>query len=339
MQQHKNIGRDALFASLLFIGLCLTACNHSTTSTSTSSSVDYTQVVIPDFNADSAYQFVADQLEFGYRTPGSKGWQQCAAYLVSQMQRWCDTVIVQDFSTTLWNGQQVKGKNIIASIEPEQPATQRILLAAHWDSRQWADHDPNPDNHKKPIMGANDGASGVGALMEMARVITMQRPQVAIDFIFFDVEDQGIADWADIYEDNTWCLGSQYWGQHPHTPYYTAAYGILFDMVGTKQPRFTKEAISMHYAQNIMNKMWNAAAALGHASVFVDSKSSEILDDHLYVNQLRGIPTIDVVQNTPNCSFYEYWHTVNDNIDAISKETLKLVADVTLTTIYADYGE
>lgn len=302
----------------------------------TSTAVDYTAVAIPNFDADSAMGFVAAQLDFGFRYPGSKGQLQCAQYLAHKMAEWCDTVMVQDFTTQLWDGQSVKGKNIIASMDPENQ--KRVLLAAHWDSRMWADHDPDEANHKKPIMGANDGASGVGALMEMARVMSKMRPGVGIDFIFFDVEDQGIADWAeDVYEDNSWCKGSQYWAQNPHVPYYRAVYGVLFDMVGTSQPRFTKEQVSMNYAAGIMNKMWSAAEAMGMGNVFVDRKTDPILDDHMYVNQIIKIPMIDIVQNTESCSFYPYWHTVGDNIDKIDKNSLKIVADVTLKTIYADY--
>ena len=296
---------------------------------------DYSAVAIPEFNADSAYTFVADQLAFGFRHPGTKGHEQCAEYIARMMGRWCDTVIVQPFTTTLWNGQHVNGKNIIASLAPEKE--NRILLAAHWDSRQWADHDLDTTKWRSPLPGANDGASGVGLLMEMARVMSAMPPDVGIDFIFFDVEDQGIPEWAGRYEDNTWCKGSQYWATNPHKLFYQAMYGILFDMVGTAAPRFTKEEISMNFAQGIMNKMWGCAAFLGHGNIFVNELSSGILDDHLYINQIIKIPTIDIVQNSVNCSFYPHWHTVSDDLDAVDRNTLAIVATVTLKMIYGDY--
>lgn len=296
-------------------------------------SIDYAAVTIPDFNADSAYRFVAEQLAFGFRHPGTKGHEQCAAYLASMMRSWCDTVIVQQFSTTLWDGQKVEGKNIIASIAPDNP--RRVLLAAHWDSRQWADHDLDTNNWRKPLPGANDGASGVGLLMEMARVMSSMPPDIGVDFVFFDVEDQGIAEWAGRYEDNTWCKGSQYWAQNPHRMFYSAEYGILYDMVGTSEPRFTKEEISMNFASGLMKKMWECAAFLGYGNIFVDEMSNAILDDHLYVNQLLHVPMIDIVQNSRNCSFYQHWHTVNDNLDAVDKNTLKVVATVSLKVIYS----
>lgn len=297
--------------------------------------IDYSKVAIPQFDADSAYGFVAAQLAFGHRTPGSRGWEQCAAYLEKSMRRWCDTVIVQPFHATLWNGQQVPGRNIIASLNPQSP--RRVLLAAHWDSRLWADHDGDKANHQAPVPGANDGASGVAVLMEMARVMTAMPPSVGVDFILFDVEDQGLPEWADTYKDNTWCLGSQHWGRTPHVPYYTAVYGILFDMVGTRHPRFTKEQVSRTYAPGLTNKIWGVAASLGHGSVFVSQDTDPILDDHLYINQLAGIPTVDIVQNNPNGNFFEHWHTTHDDLDAVSAETLRLVAQVALKTIYGDF--
>ena len=317
----------------------LVACHHGTEpgTSPAAPAVDYSQVAIPDFNADSAYRYAAEQLAFGFRHPGAKGHDRCAAYLAATMRRWCDTVIVQHFSTTLWDGQQVNGQNIIASLDPERQ--QRILLAAHWDSRQWADHDLDTNNWRKPLLGANDGASSVAALMEMARVMSAMPPDVGVDFIFFDIEDQGIAEWAGRYEDNTWCKGSQHWARNPHRLFYTAQYGILFDMIGTSEPRFTKEEISMNFAPGLMNKLWQCASWMGHSNVFVDELSQAILDDHLYINQILHIPTIDIVQNSRTCSFYPHWHTVGDDLDAVDANSLKLVATVTMKYIYGEFGE
>ena len=297
--------------------------------------IDYTQVAVPAFSADSAYALVERQLSFGNRTPGSKGWEQCAAWLEQQLRRHCDTVIVQPFKATLWNGQSVPGRNIIGSLNPT--AQKRVLLAAHWDSRLWADHDPDDANHRNPVPGANDGASGAAVLLEMARAMSQMPPSVGVDFIFFDVEDQGQPEWADTYEDNTWCKGSQHWAKNPHRMFYLADYGILYDMVGTSEPRYTKEEISMNFAQGLMNKMWSCASYLGYGNIFVDELSGAILDDHLYVNQILRVPMIDIVQNSPSCSFYTHWHTVKDDLDAVDRNTLKTVATVSLKVIYSDF--
>ena len=331
--------RDAVIASLLvLLAVVAVSCGREKKRTSDiRPPVDYAAVAIPNFSADTAFAFIEKQLSFGIRTPGSKGHEACAKYLRETMSRWCDTVISQPFSTVLWNGQTVKGENIIASLNPEK--SDRILLCAHWDSRLWADHDPDSLNRRKPIMGANDGASGVATLMEMARVMSPKRPSVGIDFIFFDVEDQGTASWSESeYQDNTWCKGSQFWAQNPHRPYYSAIYGILLDMVATPQPRFTKEEISRHYAATILNKVWQVAATTAGGSVFVDQNTDAILDDHLYVNQIANIPTIDIVQNSTDCSFFKHWHTLGDNIEAVDAKSMKIVADVVMKTIYGDYG-
>lgn len=304
------------------------------------SAVNYAAVEVPQFCADSAFQYVADQLAFGFRTPDSRGQQQCADYLVRQMSRWCDTVVVQPFTATLWNGTAAHGKNIIASLEAREGTNaegRRVLFAAHWDSRLWADHDPAPANTRKPLPGANDGASGVATLMEMARVMCGQRPSVSVDFIFFDLEDQGQPEWCEDYQEHTWCLGSQHWAAHPHTPYYRAVYGVLLDMVGSEQPRFTKEQFSMQYAGGIMNKMWAAAAALGHGNIFVNQQTDPILDDHLYVNRMASFPMLDIVQNSPQCSFCPTWHTVNDDLEHISRQSMAVVAEVVMKTLYGDY--
>ena len=297
--------------------------------------VDYSQVASPDFNADSAYSYVKRQLDFGFRIPGSKAHVNCANYIAETMRLWCDTVVVQKFNTTLWDGQKVEGRNIIASLAPQRD--RRIMLAAHWDSRQWADHDLDTTQWRSPLLGANDGASGTAVLMEMARVMSAMPPDVGVDFVFFDVEDQGIPEWAGRYEDNTWCKGAQHWAQNPHRMFYQAEYGILYDMVGTDKPRFTKEEISMNFAQGLTNRLWSCAAYLGYGNIFVDELSGAILDDHLYVNQILRIPTVDIVQNSPNCSFFSHWHTVGDQLDVIDKETLKIVATVSMKLIYSDF--
>ena len=184
-------------------------------------------------------------------------------------------------------------------------------------------------------MGANDGASGVAVLMEIARGMSSQRPDIGIDIIFFDLEDQGVPEWHDSHDDESWCKGAQYWAKNPHTPYYTARYGILLDMVGADEPRFTKEYFSMQYASTITNKVWSVAQALGYGGVFEDSKTDPVLDDHLYVNRLRGVPMTDIVHNSRHGSFFPHWHTTNDDLDHVNRETLAIVGTVLLKTIYS----
>lgn len=324
---------NILIIFALILGFC--SCKKSTPETQ-SAIIDYTKVEIPVFNADSAYAYVKAQCDFGPRTPMSKASQLCGDYLINFMSQFADTVYVQNFSSKLWDGTNVEGRNIIASFNPD--ASERVVLAAHWDSRSWADEDENEENYKKAIDGANDGASGVGVLMEIARVFRQKPNTQGIDIVFFDLEDQGTPSWAesDVEDQTDWCLGSQHWSKNPHYPFYTANYGILLDMVGFKNLRFTKEGLSMHYASYIMNKVWDIAAAKGYSNIFINEKTYPIMDDHHWVNLNARIPMIDIVQNDINYSFFPFWHTMQDNMSNISKESLKIVGDVCLTTIFSN---
>lgn len=296
---------------------------------------DYYKTDIPQFSADSAYLYVKTQCDFGPRVPNSKAARDCGNYIIDFMKQYADTVIVQSFSATLWNGNMVEGRNIIASFNPDSET--RVLMAAHWDSRLWADHDPDMANHHTPILGANDGASGVGVLMEIARIFKTKPNSQGLDIVFFDIEDQGSPQWSDveIEDQSDWCLGSQHWAKNPHIPFYRADYGILLDMVGYKNARFTKEAQSMYYASSTMNKIWDIASAKGYSDIFVSEKTYPIMDDHVWVNQIAKIPMIDIVQNDVSGSFFPYWHTLGDNMEQIDSKTLKIVGDVCLTAIYS----
>ena len=300
-----------------------------------STEVNYSKVEIPAFSADSAYAYVKNQCDFGSRVPESKAHKQCGDYLVSFLKQYADTVIEQNFTTKLYNGKAVKGRNIIASFN--LASTDRAMFASHWDSRAWADNDPDANNHKTPILGANDGASGVGVLMEMARCLKLKPQKIGVDIVFFDVEDQGCPEWdkSDITDQSDWCLGAQYWSTHTHVPFYQANYGVLLDMVGYSNPRFAKESQSMNYASSIMDKIWKIAADRGFGNMFVNENTGGVMDDHVYVNKDAKIPMIDIVNHDPTTSFFPYWHTVKDDINCISKNTLKAVGEVCLVAIYS----
>ena len=299
--------------------------------------------VVPQFNADSAYQFVAAQTVFGPRVPETEAHAQCAEWLVAKLNGYADTVIVQEFRTRLFDDRGIDGKNIIAVFNPE--AKKRIVLCAHWDSRPFADHDPDEAYRHTPIDGANDGASGVGVLLECARQFK-QKPlneRLGIDIVLFDLEDYGPhQDQSMEYYDesvNHWALGSQYWSKHPHVYGYKAYYGILLDMVGGSNPNFQKEYISQGYAAWVHNKVWHKAMDLGYRAYFSNELGGVISDDHVPMNQIAGIPTIDIIDlqpNSSNGSFPELWHTHNDNLENIVKSTLGMVGDVLLHVIYEE---
>lgn len=324
------------FAPLLCAVLLCTTVACKDKSAPVSGVLQEEKVSAPRCDKDSLYRFAEAQTRFGFRLPGSPAHGQCAGYLAETLRRFGAMVQVQDFRAKRWDGESLSGRNIIASFQPENP--RRVLLCAHWDSRPYADNDPDADLHKTPIEGANDGASGTAVLLETARLLQQVPAPVGVDIILFDLEDSGKPRWApDARGDEyTWCLGAQYWAENPHIPGYTASYGILLDMVGTQEPCFTLEATSMYYAQDIMQKVWDKAARMGFGHVFQSRGTGGLIDDHLFINRLTGIPTIDIVHydNLSGTGFFPHWHTVGDNMENLSASTLKIVGDVVLSVIY-----
>lgn len=288
----------------------------------------------PDFHADSAYRYVEKQVSFGLRVPNTAVHKACADYLVSELKRFGAKLYVQEARLTAYDGTQLQAFNIIGSYNPELP--KRILLFAHWDSRPFADHDPDPKNHHTPIDGADDGASGVGVLLEIAQQLQIKDPGIGIDIIFFDAEDYGTPAFETRYVPDSWCLGSQFWGKNPHVPNYKADFGILLDMVGAKNATFYKESTSMKYAAPIVEKVWSTARALGYGKYFIHATGGAITDDHEYVIKGRNIPCIDIINYDPETpvGFGHYWHTVKDNMDNIDPATLKAVGQTVLEVIY-----
>ena len=291
---------------------------------------------IPVFDEDSAYAFVKQQVGFGPRVPGTPAHTRCAAYFTDTFKSYLFNVTVQETSVTAYNGKLLDCKNIIASHKPEM--IDRIFLAAHWDSRPFADEDADPKNVHQPIDGANDGASGAGVLLEIARQISLNKPEIGIDIILFDCEDFGQPEKnAGPRVKDSWCLGSQYWAKHPHKPDYHAKYGILLDMVGATNAVFIKEGFSQRYAPDVVRKVWNAAFSAGYSKYFIhETQGTAIVDDHFYINRITGIPTIDIIhlnEGTGN-SFFRQWHTVKDNMDVIDRKTLKAVGQTLMTVIY-----
>jgi glutaminyl-peptide cyclotransferase len=330
--------RIALFLLGIFVlgglGVYVKSCqNDPSTDTKTEA---LTLKPAASFNADSAVAFTAKQVAFGPRILGTPAHKACASWIVEKMKQYGATVIEQDFEVIEYNGFKKSAKNIIASINPT--ASKRILLAAHWDTRPIADKDSL--NPKKPIDGANDGASGVAALIEIARAIqnSPQKLGVGVDFIFFDAEDNGE---PSNYQKNStdkniyWCLGSQHWAKNKHKADYTAYYGILLDMVGAKGATFPKEGYSMQYAADINNQVWKVAGALGFGKVFIDQSGNTITDDHQFVNEIARIPMIDIIEIT-NGDFGKYHHTHNDNMSVIDPSTFKAVGQTVVQMLYQE---
>ncbi len=335
---NKSNMKLSKYIYLVFGLLAFVACGSSASKAPVEAVKNEQQQVVnvPVFDGDSAYKFVKMQTDMGPRVPNSEVHKKAATLLASELKRQGAEVQIQEFDALAYNRQLLKGYNIIGSYNPE--SANRILLFAHWDTRPYADADPNKANHKTPIDGANDGASGVGVLLEMARQFGMQNPSVGVDILFFDLEDFGTPYFGtNTTGEEAYCLGSQYWAKNPHERGYNARYGILLDMVGDKNARFSKDKYSMHFAPSIVNKVWATAQKLGYGNYFVNKPGSLLTDDHIYVNQY-GIPSIDIIDydNDREKGFADSWHTKDDTIENIDPKTLKAVGQTLLEVIYSE---
>ncbi|HQQ82240.1 MAG TPA: M28 family peptidase [Cyclobacteriaceae bacterium] len=297
------------------------------------------EVQVPVFNPDSAYRFAQLQVNFGPRIPNTAAHQKAGDFLVATLKKYGAVVTVQSFKATSPDGQRLDLRNIIGAINPKAP--KRILMAAHWDTRPYADKDPQ--NTQATFDGANDGASGVAVLLELARLMHTNPPSVGIDIFLFDGEDWGEREGTtgqikppDGYT-SWWCLGSQYWARNKHKPNYTAYYGILLDMVGASNAHFVQEGTSMEYAPRIVEKVWSAASRLGYSSTFLRQKEAAITDDHVFINTLANIPTIDIVHFDPMKGYFgDFHHTQKDSMTIIDRSTLRAVGSVVLDVVYRE---
>lgn len=284
---------------------------------------------VPEFNADSAYQFVQQQVSFGPRNPNSTGHQQTKEYLLAKLQSYADkrAVYPQQFNSEGYEGDTLQLTNIIAAFNTA--SNDRIMLCAHWDTRPRAEKDV--ENSGKPILGADDGGSGVAVLLELARIFKENPPPIGIDIILFDGEDYGRE--GDL---SKYFLGSKYWSNNPPVKGYAPRFGILLDMVGGENARFPKERNSVHFAPALVNEIWAIADEKGVGNIFVDQKGNRISDDHVVINQTLGIPTIDIIRHDTESEsqFASYWHTHSDDMSIISKETLGTVGNVLTELIY-----
>lgn len=319
----------------MFMSVVMSCSCGNMVKTQTPQSAEAKEVVVPIFNADSAYLNVSRQVDFGYRIPGTSTHKATARWLADELTRYGAEVMRQEAVVTAYDGTQLPMCNIIARFSPEK--SNRILLAAHWDSRPYADYDSDARYREMPIDGANDGASGVGVLLEVARHIGTQEPLLGVDIILFDAEDYGAPEWVGGDTSDTWALGSQYWAANPHVPGYRARFGILLDMVGASGVGFYREYFSDRYASHIVDKVWNCATELGFEGLFINERGGAITDDHLYINQ-AGIPTIDIIQHDPTSptGFFPQWHTHEDNMEHIDATMLGMVGQVVLAVVYGE---
>ena len=317
----------------------------------------------PAFNADSAYAYIEVQMAFGPRVPNSKAHNDCAVWLMRKLRAYGATVELQKGQMPDYRGNMQQIYNIIAHFSTAEIASRpRILLGAHYDTRPWCDEEAEYADRFYNVPGANDGASGVGILIEIARQLGMRMADstlhTPVDIVLFDVEDSGTPRfYTGMEREDTWCLGSQLWATNyakinltgeagltakrsdseavyqPQAVRYQ--YGIVLDMVGAPDASFPREMYSTQYAANYQQKIWKSAEQLGYGRHFSNEQSYPITDDHYYVNYIAGIPCVDIIHyDMRNATGFPFWwHTRQDNMDNISKSTLQAVGEVVMSQL------
>ncbi len=286
----------------------------------------------PDFDAESAMRYLKRQCDFGPRNPGSTGHEECLKFLTAELEALCESVRLQKFSYTdkRDSALQFDGTNIIASINLK--SKKRVAITAHWDTRPWADKDPDSTRRREPILGANDGASGVAVILEIARAMRTQPPSVGVDLILFDLEDYGESGFEIHDSLNDYCIGSEYFAKNNST--YFPLWAVNVDMVGDAQLDLPIEHYSYQGAKQVVNKIWEAAKDL-EKPAFRTAIEEAVFDDHIPLLRI-GIPAINIIDfNYPDDS-NRYWHTHNDTVDKCNGESLKQVGDVLIEAIYSE---
>lgn len=274
------------------------------------------------FSADSAYSYIKRQVDFGPRVPNTPEHDACGRWLVAELRRHGAEVTEQKTVVQAFDGNMLSTTNIIGQFNPG--AKKRTLLLAHWDTRPWADKDPDPAKRKRAIDGANDGASGVGVLLEIARVLGLHGTDKGIDILFVDAEDWGSED-----KEDSWALGAQYFVTHPFKGGYYPDEAILLDMVGGEGATFCREYFSEQSAPHLAAKIWAIAKASGFGEYFPDKLGSAVTDDHVqFIN--AGVPAIDIIDYREGSGFHPSWHTTGDNMQVIDRKTLNAVGQTVL---------
>ena len=282
-------------------------------------------VTIPDFDGRRSFGILTAQTAFGPRNPGSRGHRDCLLYLTTSLRATGAEVRLQEFSHKGYNGESLRLTNVIASFQPKAKA--RVLLCAHWDTRPRAEHDENPSRRDQPILGANDGASGVAVLLELARLFTSSPPAVGVDIVLFDGEDYGKEG-----DHPRYLLGSRYFAS-TRDPGYVPRFGVLLDMVGDRFLDLPKEQFSVRYAPDIVDLIWKTAARLGIRQ-FEDEPGEEVMDDHLPLNE-AGIKTVDIIDFNYPDQTNRFWHSHRDVPENCSAESLEAVGTVLAHVVYS----
>lgn len=274
---------------------------------------------VREFDGARAFGYLEQQVRFGYRIPGTRAHDSTGDWILAQLKSRADTVLVQAFDHKTAQGKTLHLRNFFARFQPA--AAERILYLAHWDTRPTADNDPDSASHKKPVLGASDGASGVAVLLGVADALKAKAPGVGVDLLFVDGEDYGsFADSNDVLMGSRWFAAHQPQG-------YPPLFGVLFDMVGDKNLDISEEGNSQAEAPEVVDRVWKTANALGYGDIFIPQVRYTLIDDHVSL-QKAGIHAIDVVDFN-----YPYWHTTQDTLDKVSAQSLQVVGDVAVALV------
>lgn len=312
------------------IALLATVCScGKSTEAKAETAIDGSEEAVMEisFDADSAYRYVERMVSFGPRVPNTEAHRRGGDWLVGKLHEFGLTPIEQKATLTAFDGTALQMRNIFAQINPQ--AEERTLLLAHWDCRPWADADPDPGKRSQPVDGANDGASGVGVILEIARQLAADKPATGVDILFADAED-----WGEESNDESWAMGTRYFAEHPIIDGYAPTEAILLDMVGSPDARFGYEYNSFQAARPLLQAIWSKAAALGY-NQFHTGFGGAVTDDHVELIK-KGIPTVDIIDyrsDSPYGGFDPVWHTANDGMQNISRKTLEAVGKTLMAYI------
>jgi len=294
------------------------------------------------FNAEAAMGYIKTQLDFGPRMPGSAGARKTGDWIVAEMKKRADSVIVQSWTHVTAQGDTLPLRNVFARFNPK--ATQRVLYVTHWDTRPKADEDFNMGNKQLPIPGANDGASGVALFMALGDVFKKTPPSMGVDLLFVDGEDWGSFDfYSDTATHPDVLIGSTYFANHLPEPNYKPIFGVLWDMIGDADLQIYQEDNSLNDAPEVVARVWQTAADLGYGDYFIAERYGlPITDDHVPLNRQAHLRVVDVIDihygkltgSGPTAGVNpNYHHTMQDTIDKVSAKSLQIVGDVAVTLV------
>jgi Zn-dependent M28 family amino/carboxypeptidase len=280
---------------------------------------------VPEFDKDNAFRYLVEQCEFGPRNPNSNGYKQCLDYLQKTLSGFADTILLQPFVLDdLVNEESYDLTNIIARFKVDEP--EQLLIGAHWDTRPWADEDPEPEKRNDPIIGANDGASGVAVVLELARILNASPPPIGVTLVLFDGEDMGRSGIPKSYAQGSLAFAKDLPIEKPDE-------AIILDMIGDAELHIPIERFSYQQNRKLVKKLWGLAKELS-LDAFESRIVHTIYDDHVPLWAEAEIPAIDIIDfNYPN-SYSNYWHTTQDLPENCSAESLGQVGTLLAHYIY-----